>query len=144
MSNATATVAATISEIISHAKAHADASTVTAPVLAIGEFIAQGDLNFIAVDPKRLAKVTTRTENPSLQLAPGNSQGSRHCIAASSANDVVWFTCKESNPLMGPWLQVNAPALVEHPEHGNIILQPGSYAVTYQCAWAEELRRIQD
>jgi len=98
-----------------------------APALAIGEYVMLGDVNIIAVTPKNLAELTTSIENYSLQLTADNS----YRIAASSADDVELYACTYTNRLMGPWLKVNAPALIES-EHGNIVLQPGCYAATYR------------
>jgi hypothetical protein len=79
---------------------------------------------------------------PSLQLAPGTSQGSRHCL--ESLEGITVFRLADQTPLDGPILEAPSGLRVNHPEHGDVTLRPGVYAVVYQRAFAEELRRVED
>lgn len=107
--------------------------------MEVGNAWAQGDvlIRMIADVPD-----ATLIDNPKAQLAPGNTQVSRHCL--SSLDGVLVYRAKNSTVLEGPVFTVETEVTVEHPEHGDVILGPGCYAITYQRAFAEELRRIAD
>lgn len=80
---------------------------------------------------------------PSIQLAPGSTQGSRHCL--DSLDGVHFLRLANGTPLDGPILALDAPRSITHPEHGDCEkLPPGCYGITYQRAFAEELRRVED
>ncbi|HXJ41719.1 MAG TPA: hypothetical protein VNH18_20755 [Bryobacteraceae bacterium] len=105
-----------------------------------GDAWAQGDillLCLIAVPPG-----ATVDPKPVAQLAPGTTQGSRHCIRDLST--VKLWRIASPTPLDGPVIEAPSGVTVEHPEHGDVTLPPGVYAVVYQRALAEELRRTVD
>lgn len=77
-----------------------------------------------------------------LQLAPGTTQGSRHVL--DSSEGVKMYRAFVADALQGPVLVTDRERTVTHPEHGNVVLPPGCYEITYQRAFAEELRRVQD
>jgi hypothetical protein len=79
---------------------------------------------------------------PSAQLAPGTTQGSRHVL--DSLDGVSVYRLAENTVLQGPVLLVTTERTVTHPEHGNVVLPPGIYSITYQRQFAEELRRVAD
>ena len=89
----------------------------------------------------RLLKIKL-VKNPSLQLAPGTTQGSRHCL--DSLNGVKVYQLKTPTPLDGPVLDLAEERSIPHPDHGHWILPPRAYNVTYQRHFAGELRRVQD
>lgn len=76
------------------------------------------------------------------QLAPGTTKGSRHCL--DSLEGVTMFAMPDANELQGPLLKLDCERVVTHPEHGDWRLGPGVYEITYQRAFAEELRRVRD
>jgi hypothetical protein len=80
--------------------------------------------------------------DPSLQLAPGTSRGSRHCL--ESLDGITFYRLERATPLDGPVLDAPRGLRVNHPEHGDVTLRPGVYAVVYQRAFAEEIRRVED
>ncbi len=114
--------------------------------LKAGQWVAQGDLNFIVVD--RIPSNATLIKNPSLQLAPGNSKGSRHCLNTLENVDV--YAIENGNALLGYWLSIKGETIVTHPEHKHQLWRPNTdgsatnVIVTYQRQHAEELRRIED
>lgn len=110
------------------------------PQMDVGDHVRQGDLYIYRI--AGVPKGAERVESPDRQLAPGTTQGSRHCL--DSLDGVTVHRLAEPNPLQGPILDLAEPRTVEHPEHGHVELQPGCYAVTYQRAHADELRRTQD
>lgn len=76
------------------------------------------------------------------QLAPGETKGSRHCL--DSLDGVDMFATSDADALQGPFIRLACERVVEHPEHGNWRLPAGLYEITYQRAFAEELRRVRD
>ena len=111
-----------------------------------GQWVAQGDLNFIIV--KSIPSNAKLVKNPSLQLAPGNSKGSRHCL--NSLQNVDVYSIENGNALLGYWLKIKGETIVTHPEHKHQVWRTNSdgsavnMIVTYQRQHAEELRRIED
>lgn len=109
----------------------------------------QGDLGF-----KIVAKVPAgwkEVKNPTakdLQLVPGNTEGSRHCLA--SFENVRLFRrdeweAKAEEDFLGPVLVVgeagpDAESL--HPTHGPIAIAPGhTVALQYQKVWDQIEKR---
>ena len=105
-----------------------------------GDMWAQGDVGILCIES--VPAGATLIEKPSRQLAPGTTQGSRHCIADMAT--VRLYRVADANPLDGPVIDAPHGVTVEHPEHGDISLPSGVYAVIYQRAYADELRRVQD
>ena len=109
--------------------------------LPAGKWVAQGDLNFTVID--EIPSDAELIEKPSLQLAPGNSKGSRHCL--DSLANVKVYKVSSSNPLFGYYLEFGAGATtVTHPEHKHQVWKNNTVFVTYQRQHAEELKRIED
>ena len=105
-----------------------------------GDGWAQGDLLLVCLEtlPQNIAPMI----KPDPQLAPGNSQGSRHCL--DSLQGVRLFQLVDATPLDGPVILAEREFTVQHPEHGDITLPAGVWGVVYQRAFADELRRVQD
>lgn len=105
-----------------------------------GDCFRQGDVYIEFCDslPSGLKKM----KQVQLQLAPGTTKGSRHCL--DSADGVKMFTVNNGSELQGPVIKTKKERTVTHPEHGNVILPPGIYNITYQRAYAEELKRVAD
>jgi hypothetical protein len=130
-------------QILDHAQQNKNDSTrrVT-PV--VGQVIPQGDINILTLDklPKAVKSVPAPVNG---QLAPGTTQGSRHCIALKDIKHVDFYVYPDPNPLEGPVLMFNKQVTIEHPEHGNQVWPAGTIvAIGYQRRYAEELRRVQD
>ena len=124
----------------------------TIPVMSHGDVIVQGDVYIACLDraPARKSDYAGR------QLAPGSTQGSRHVLEGDAAlftpdpgdakevlNRLIPAT-RAFEPFLGPVIVAHAPVTITHPEHGDRTLPAGTYQVTYQAAWAEELRRQED
>lgn len=105
----------------------------------LGDDVRQGDIYLT-----RLESVPTGAKPIKFrkQLAPGNTQGSRHTIRSSRG--VKMYEVGNASPLDGPIIESKGNLAIDHPEHGNLILPPGIYATTYQRAFAAELRRVAD
>ena len=107
---------------------------------SVGDVARQGDIYL-----EKLAGVPdgcTLEEKPLSQLAPGTTQGSRHII--DSLEGVTVYRLSNPTELDGPILDLATERTITHPEHGNLIMPPGVYGVTYQRAFAEEIRRVAD
>lgn len=109
---------------------------------SVSDFVRQGDI-YITL----LAGVpggAVRVENPSAQLAPGTTQGSRHCL--SSLKSTTVYRLKSPTPYDGPILEVKRQVTITHPEHGDWVLPPGCYGISYQRTEDSEgrIRRVQD
>lgn len=105
-----------------------------------GDCFRQGDIYITFFES--LPSDLTKLKHALLQLAPGTTKGSRHCL--DSASGVKIHETKNGNALQGPVIQTTKERTITHPEHGNVILPPGIYSITYQRAYAEELRRVAD
>lgn len=135
----------TITEIIAQGKdtAHAAPVGVSAEALdavrAGDIFAQQGDIYIGKLS--RLPKTATRDMQATGQLAPGTTQGSRHCVDITRVR--LWVL-PTPTALQGPIIEAPEGVEIFHPEHGNIVLPPGVYQVSFQRAYADELRRVAD
>lgn len=105
-----------------------------------GDYFRQGDvyITYLSAVPNDLVAVA----KPERQLAPGNTQGSRHIL--DSLDGVKMFVKPNPTELDGPVLELTKERVVTHPEHGDVSLPCGVYATTYQRTFADELRRVKD
>jgi len=112
-----------------------------------GDVVRQGDLYLVCLESR-----AGEQETMFRQLAPGTTQGSRHvavgkctvrtgCIHATVAKHHAGVP----EELVGPSIECLGDVTVTHPEHGDKVLPAGTnWAVVYQRAYAEEIRRVQD
>jgi hypothetical protein len=127
-------------EVAAHAEKIKNDAAHKVEIIDIGEAWAQGDIAIIRL--AGLPQGANPIDRPSAQLALGTTQGSRHVIADMAT--VKLYTLPDATPLDGPIIESSCGFTVEHPEHGDVSLPAGTYAVVYQRAFAEELRRIED
>ena len=149
---------------------------------SIGDAVRQGDIYIQLVDTATKAPMLYKQATPTfpLQLAEGNTKGSRHCLEHSDGVTVyepvkddemllqiaAQFNITASDPdwrnklraaqwedrgtdgksqrfvhdrdaaalleFAGPIFNLTKTNTVTHPEHGDWILPPGSYRITYQ------------
>lgn len=116
-----------------------DADHDLVDTMDVGEGWSQGDI-LIA----RIARVPSNATTIGFvaQLAPGTTQGSRHTIRAGDG--VTMYAIRNRDALTGPVFECVEPCWIDHPEHGNVRVPAGVYAITYQRAYADELRRVMD
>jgi hypothetical protein len=134
------TVRRAFGELSKHAEKIKNDEHQTAGEMTVGDAWAQGDLALVLLDA--VPGGATVDPCPQLQLAPGTTQGSRHCL--ESLEGISVYRHADPTPLDGPILDAPPGLRVNHPEHGDVTLRPGVYAVVYQRAFADELRRVQD
>jgi len=132
--------AAAFNEVLRQAESIRNDDHHTVKTMSPGDAWAQGDLGLVALES--LPANCKRDPNPSAQLAPGDTQGSRHCV--DDLSTVTLYRLGNPTPLDGPIIDAPAGVRVNHPEHGDVTLPPGVYAVVYQRAFADELRAVQD
>lgn len=123
-----------------HAESIKNDEAHTLETMSVGDCWYQGDVRIM-----RLPALPPNCEpiKGEAQLAPGNTQGSRHIL--SSLAGIEMFRLADATPLDGPVFKADRPVTVTHPEHGDLTLnEPGIYGVTYQRQFAEELRRVAD
>jgi len=137
---ATVTAKRAFGELARHAERIKNDEPQTAGSMSPGDMIAQGDIGLVVLDGVPANAV--RIAKPETQLAPGTTQGSRHSL--ESLEGLTLYSLKNATPLDGPVIEAPGGCRVNHPEHGDWVLPPGTYAVVYQRAYAEELRRVQD
>jgi len=119
-----------------------DTSAKVISTCSAGDCWRQGDLQIRFLGEQKPKESLSEVERPS-QLAPGTTKGSRHILLADDS--IKAYELGNPSPLEGPVLHCPDGLTVEHPEHGNITMkEPGWYAVTYQRAFAEELKRQAD
>jgi hypothetical protein len=101
----------------------------------VGDYWRQGDIYIV-----KLEDSFTKAGKPTneRQLAPGNTQGSRHIVEGEAK-----VFERDGDALTGP-VVVSRGCTVTHPEHGDVKLPAGVYGITYQRAYAEELKRVLD
>jgi len=93
-----------------------------------GDAWRQGDVYITLLDS--LPEGALLLDDPSNQLAPGTTQGSRHCL--DSLDGVTMYRLPRPEMLDGPVLECRQQRTITHPEHGDVVLPPGIYGITYQ------------
>lgn len=127
-----------IGSILASAKNHDDGDRMVRTI-KIGEWVRQGDINIQRVERSAVKGKEIKDH----QLAPGNTKGSRHIL--ETGKRVRILSPGLNDPLQGPFIVAQERFTVTHPEHSNISLPSGSYAVTYQRDLAQENRaRVMD
>lgn len=110
----------------------------------VGDDIRQGDIYITPIERAVIPRNAVEVDAVR-QLAPGVTQGSRHCL--SHLRGVTMRRLKNPGVYDGPILDLSEPNTIEHPEHGHVEdLPAGCYAVTYQRTQDAEgrQRRVQD
>lgn len=107
---------------------------------SLGDVVRQGDLYLVCME-----KLPAGKETKDRQLAPGNTQGSRHVL---EGNVKIVEKCQINGvptELCGPAFECKGETTVAHPEHGHKILPKDTvWGVVYQRAYADEIKRVQD
>lgn len=106
-----------------------------------GDGFRQGDVLLTKLErvPTGLKKAKTQ-----LQVAPGSTQGSRHIWAKASG--LTMYTATDADEFTGPVYRLSETNTLTHPEHGDVEVCPGVYAVSYQRTQdaLDRQRRVQD
>ena len=117
-----------------------------------GDCVQQGDIHLVCIESLPAGTKTKR------QLAPGNSQGSRHIAEGecsvyqpkepAAVAQIVNSLCRGAMvpaELVGPIVECHGETTITHPEHRHFRLPAKTvWAVVYQRQYADEIRRVQD
>jgi hypothetical protein len=107
-----------------------------------GDCIWQGDLGLVIVADKKPPKGYVKPNKATVQLVPGNTVGSKHCL--DTLDGVEMYVPNEWNEetLDGPFLMVNKEVNVLHPTHGTVTIPAGfNVQCYYQREYDRELER---
>jgi len=85
-------------EVLQHAEKIKNDNAHRVEVMDVGDIWAQGDVGLVRIE--RLPVGAVPIKSPSAQLAPGVTQGSRHCIADLASCRL--FMLPDASPLDGP------------------------------------------
>jgi hypothetical protein len=132
-----------IQEVVDVAKKIAKRETQRFPEAASpGDCIRQGDVYVMLLD--ELPSDSVEQSKWDTQLAPGTTHGSRHIL--DSKRGVSCYALPEATEFDGPVLLLKEERVLTHPEHGDWILSPGIYAISYQRTQdaLDRQRRVQD
>ncbi len=139
-----------VSNVLREVTEQAEAIKNNAPAsvgVEIGDVVRQGDLYLVRIHelPKSRKKRSNR------QLADGDTQGSRHVLRGKAqlydvdAQQAIALLKKADRRFdvrdyqVGPGIQIEEPATVEHPEHGHRTLtEPGCYLSIFQRSLTAE------
>lgn len=110
---------------------------------SIGDFVRQGDLYLIVAEkpPTGYVKATAKTKT--VQLVPGNTEGSKHCLDSLDSVDLYYPSdWPNAESLAGPLVKAKSEVTVLHPTHGSVTI-PAGMAVQcgYQREYDAELKR---
>jgi hypothetical protein len=83
------------------------------------------------------AEATNSTVSEKVVLADGEVTGHRHVLTAPKVEDWVLD--------MHRYVKIAAPGKLDHPEHGQIAIAPGTYEVVIQRVYSPEaIRNVAD
>ena len=102
--------------------------------MAPGDMLPQGDIGLLMLEslPGNWNQIEW-PQSGDMQLAPGNTKGSRHTIPRQFAGNVKLFRISDGDQLSDLGLLADAPFDLEHPEHADHIGYPaGVYRVRHQ------------
>lgn len=108
---------------------------VISAAIGCDEYFAQGDLNIGPVE--HVPNGYVKAKKKSVQLVPGNTIGSRHCL--DHLDGVEMWLPNEWNEesLDGPVLKFSKPNRITHPTHGDLIFdeQFVKAEITIHCTY---------
>lgn len=136
-----------LKEVTEHAEKIKNDGEHTVHNMDPGDMWCQGDVGIVFLGQREEVSFANLEEIPAdraeAQLAPGNTQGSRHCI--DDLGKVTMYRSASGTELDGPRIDAPTGFRVNHPEHGDVTLPPGKYAVIYQQVWVNmQARRALD
>jgi hypothetical protein len=132
-----------ITTVQNRAKKIAKRETQTFPAgAAPGDTARQGDVYITLLD--KVPAGCIQQKRWDLQLASGSTQGSRHIL--DSRKGVKCYALQDATEFDGPVLSLEETRELTHPEHGNWILPPGIYGISYQRTQdaLDQQRRVAD
>jgi len=136
----TKTVMAALTEMRASVESMISSETERIGSPSLGDVVRQGDLYLCCID-----KLPEGVATKDMQLAPGNTQGSRHILSGDVSIVKPSKFGKLDTVLIGPAFTCKGDTTVTHPEHGHKVLPADTtWQVVYQQAYADVVRRVQD
>jgi len=116
---------------------------VQVPPLEMGDIFPQGDIALTMIKSLPSKKTPVSWAGGDMQLAPGTTRGSRHCIPGKFSSDVSIYRINDGDVLSDLVLEARAPFDLTHPEHADHLgYLAGFYRVVHQQN--EQRQRILD
>lgn len=107
-----------------------------------GDCIWQGDLGLVISDSKNPPVGYIKPEKASVQLVPGNTVGSKHCLDTLEGVEMYIPKKWDEETLDGPFLVIKKEVNVLHPTHGTVTIPAGfNVQCYYQREYDRELER---
>jgi len=107
-----------------------------------GDCIWQGDLGLVVVDNENIPQGYVKPDNKTVQLVPGNTVGSKHCLDTLDGVEMYVPSKWNEETLQGPFLVISKEVTVLHPTHGNVTIPAGfNVQCYYQREYDRELER---
>lgn len=103
--------------------------------MAPNDMLPQGDIGLLMLEslPGGCEELSDPFENGDLQLAPGNTRGSRHMIPVKFKRSIKVYLIRDGDPLSDLCIEATEPFDLTHPEHADHLgYPPGIYRVRHQ------------
>lgn len=102
----------------------------------------QGDLCIVISPLKKAPKGFVKQDEINLQLVPGNTEGSKHCLESSNGVEVYLPEVWNDESQVGPFIMVKETCRILHPVHGTVTIPAGfNVECYYQREWDKEQAR---
>lgn len=111
---------------------------VEVPEMVPGYMWAQGDVGILRIE-KLPSSACVIPAPPGGQIAPGNTQGSRHCVDSDVA---TIYRVSDGDPLSDLCVVATEAWWLRHPEHADCKFQAGTYRILHQQN--EQRQRVLD
>jgi len=141
MTTKTKTAVESLGAVREHAESIRNDEHAIVGDMSTNDAYAQGDVLIVKVSdelPRDWERLEQQPET--MQLAPGDTQGSRH-IATGPVEIYASDPAAAHDELIGPRLFATGEWCLTHPEHGDRTFQRGAYEVRYQRRMSDEQQR---
>lgn len=124
----------TLAQAVERLRAHSlecinNGAHVTVPYTRPGDAYAQGDVGVVCLE-KLPAEARPRAAPENGQIAQGDSNGARHCVATPGVK--FYDLSGLRDPLSDIAVVAECPWDLTHPEHGDYTFPPGTYQFVHQ------------
>lgn len=98
-----------------------------------GDMLPQGDIGLLMLASLPPGCSSIAWPDGDMQLAPGTSKGSRHCVPAKYRDVVAFYRISDGDQLSDMVIEATGPFDLTHPEHADHLGYPaGTYRVRHQ------------
>ena len=110
-----------------------------AAIPTVTEIAAQGDVLVVRTDK---APASTAVPREGIPVVRGENGGNTHLLIGDATFDAA--TSRDGLLLGRVTVADGATALLSHPEHGGLLIAPGTYEIRRQREQAQEIRMVTD